>query len=281
MENDQKRARTEVEMAMAEVARLKTVASDLEKSNEVRKVSLESDIATLMSKIPALENDVSIRVDVLNRIDVQIGEGQALADETKVKVSEVKEQLSSIEKAFAERSLDLHTIETAIKNETNRFDTLLAEKNNELRTTKKAVLDAENIHDSNITKHNIELLKIKKEMIDAEASLATAKDEFATVLRETNRLESESVVFKNETRTLKGDVESLLVEITNLKEEKTNLLASVEPLRSEIEKERQLLKDLTKERIQQHEVNRSIVATLDQREATLREKYEDVGLEYK
>ena len=281
MNEDQKRVQTEVEMAMAEVARLKTVALELEKDTELKKVALNAEIALLTNKIPALENDVEIQKETLARMKKQVEEGQELVDMTKATIVSVKETLSATEKSLADRGFDLHTIETSIKNETNRFDSLLATKTAELKSLTKMIEDAQNLRDSNIAKHNIELLKVKKEMIDTQSNLSTAKEELSITTRDTNRLENQTLILRNERSILTDDVESLANEIKGLKEEKAIILASVEPMRAEMAKEQVALKALIKERIQQHEANRAVIAELDQREATLRERYEEVGLEYK
>lgn len=281
MEKEQQKVQTEMELALAEIDRLKTFAIDFEKSNKLKREALESEITVLNSRIPALENDVEIQKETLSRMRKEIQSEQVLVDTTKECLNITKKAFLDTEKTLAERSSDLQILETTIKNEINRFDSLIAKKTSELKSVEKNITDAENLHNSNISKHSIELLKINKDILDANAILYSAKEEFKSVSIETYLLENESVTFRSEKGILEGDIESLSKKIKFLKEERISLTLLVTPLRKEMEAEQTKLKALIKERIQQHDINRAVVAGLDQREATLRERYEDVGLDYK
>lgn len=281
MNEDQKRVQTEVELALAEVARLKTVALKMEEDNKSKRAGFEAEIALLVARIPALENDIDIRKETLTRLKKQTDETQELVNDSQANLALVKENLSDTEKSLADRMVELKTLETNIKNETSRFDTLVTEKNSELALVKKAIFDAESLHDSNISKHDILSVEAEKKLIDVQSSLLTAKEQLTITTRETGTLTNQAQILKNQITTLESDAEFLTSEIEDLKNERVVILASVEPLRKEMADEQAQLKALIKERIQQHESNRAVIAKLDQREETLRERYEEVGLEYK
>lgn len=265
---------------MAEVDRLKTVASDLEKNTEVHKGVLEAEIMSLTNKIPALENDVEIQKEIVARIKSQSYAEQSILDSIKEQTSFAKDDFDMVLEDLQGKRDELATVETMIADKTKAgqvSQSLLEVKINSLR---RNVTDLENAHRNTMMQHATELTKMKLDLETVQSEVNMAKSILTSATKETEVIKNEMFNFKREAEFLQAECDFLTGDIEALTNEKSKLIAEVTPLRSQMEVERETLKGLTKERIQQHEANRSRVELIDKREVDLKAKYEEVGLQY-
>ena len=280
MDTEKEKAHKEVDAAMAEVDRLKTVASDLEKNTEVHKGVLEAEIMNLTNKIPELENDVEIQKEIVARIKSQSYAEQSILDSIKEQTSFAKDDFDMVLEDLQGKRDELATVETMIADKTKAgqvSQSLLEVKINSLR---RNVTDLENAHRNTMMQHATELTKTKLDLETVQSEVNMAKSILTSATKETEVIKNEMLNFKRDAGFLQAECDFLTGDIEALANEKSTLIAEVTPLRYQMEAERETLKGLTKERIQQHETNRSRVELIDKREADLKAKYEEVGLQY-
>lgn len=279
--NDPKiEAQIQVDAALAEVARLQTVAAELDKTNDNKVKEAEAQTLALQTKILQLQDDEKIQATKNADIRSRVASGQVELNEITHRSDEVAKELSEFFQKIRVKTLELDALEEKI---TKQRATQAKEMDEHTMAVNKAKSDkaaTEAAHAEVMQTNQTELNKIKSKLNDTLTELETAEQALVIAKREESASRNEMQKNQRDSAIARDEVIAFSAEIADLETEKKSILVELGPLRKEKQLEVDTIQELKKERMQLSETNRSIVENLDKREVELKQKYEAVGLVY-
>ena len=276
LQKQNKQAQDAFDNALAEVDRLKTVAIELEKANKAKEAMYQQQELALIDEIKLLEDDTEIALANLNTVKEQIvGQEVIKTDlDNAIRSQEQEKSDGQTEVDVAVEELDSITlqIETATKNHEKQTESHRASMTSHQQETLR-FLEVSN-QQKNETEASLQLAKaalaLESGMVTAaKANLDSVIERIETYTNELSLIENNRVITLKDLDTAK---ETLSNTIENIQAQDVLL----ESLKKEVVIVQAEMKPLITKRIE----SISFMEELKHKEANLRKRYEDVGLEY-
>jgi len=270
-------AQEQVDRALAEVDRLKTVAKDLEESTKKTEAFYVNKEASLKAALLAVENDFSDAQLNLKNLTNSIQEVQSTKTAVVKEIDARREDLASFEVLIAEKQTLLKSIEDSIIKITEKQNISITEKEHELESIEReiAITIASGAEDE--AELNKVLNKLKNQVATEETIFTKLKEEQIVVADATKLIKTEAAAAdhrKDIAELELSKAESKLAAVVAETATQVELLAAT---KKEVEAVQAELKPLLAERIN----SIGFMNELVNKEATLKQKYEKVGLDYK
>lgn len=276
-EKAKKEAQDQIDAALAEVDRLKTVAKNLEESNKRTEELFVNKEKSLKASLSVVESDFANAKLNLQKIKDQISEQQLTKTKLSEDINARREDIVTFEKLITEKKAILTSIEDEIIKAANRYSELVTNKEKELEIINNKIESANNLATVEEIKAKTTLKKLQEDITAAESALAKIDENYKLTSDETRKRQSETSLAEHNKEVAEKAVivaEAKLRQITSEVEVQTSLL---EAKKKEVETVEVELKPLLAKRID----SINFMKELENKEANLKKRYEDVGLEYK
>lgn len=276
-EKAKKEAQDQIDAALAEVDRLKTVAKNLEESNKRTEELFVNKEKALKASLSVVESDFANAKLNLQKIKDQISEQQLTKSNLSEDINSRREDLVTFEKLIADKKAILSSNEDEIIKAANRYSELVTNKEKELEIINNKIESANNLATVEEIKAKTTLKKLQEDITAAESALAKIDENYKLTSDETRKRQSETSLAEHNKEVAEKAVivaEAKLRQITSEVEVQTSLL---EAKKKEVETVEVELKPLLAKRID----SINFMKELENKEANLKKRYEDVGLEYK
>lgn len=271
-----KDAQNQLDQKLAEVARLTETAKELKKKNAEAQAEHDKLVDTLQGNIDSLRADKAFAEEEVSKVKESLAVKQDELYIAQRSIDEVNIEYDDITDLIEEEKRELAVVEQTGEKTVKAIKAKVAEKQAELKDIQTKV-------DIKVAATNNELASLSKEVEKARKELAETEKDI-----EANKVES--VRFQNISKEAMRDAESAEhravlareeVEkaekrLATLTEETNTAKTALASLKAEIEEVEAELKPLLAKRIDS--VN--YMKELEYKEANLRKKYEDVGLNY-
>lgn len=269
-------AQNQLDQKLAEVDRLAIVAKELEKKNVDAQIEHDKLVNALRGDIDSLRTDKAFAEEEIEKVKMVLKERQNEANDLRRAINVLAVESETTANLIEEKKRELAVVEQTGEKIIKAIEVKIAEKQREIELAGADFLTSAEMHNKELTSLNKAIEKARKELDEVTRSieesntnLSNIKEETKTVLHEAEQADHR-VVLANEEAAKAGKELDLLVESIKSSEEELSLL------RVEIETVRAELKPLLAKRID----SINYMKELEYKEANLRKKYEDVGLEY-
>ncbi len=270
-------AQKQVDAALAEADRLKAVAKDLEESNKKAETAALARIDALKESISSFFNERKVAemafLKAQNELTVKLNEKTTLVAEIKNR----REDLISFENIITAKKTELKTVEEAISRIKEKHVASTTEKAKELAALEVFIANKKYQFEQEETDLKIAINKLKSVLLLEESVLAAKKEELKTVNTDTKNLQSDAATAEHRKSIFERDLISAENKLITVSAETRNQSELLIALKQEVEIVQTELRPLLAKRIE----SINFMKELENREANLKKKYEDVGLEYK
>lgn len=276
LEKAKKDAQDQIDAALAEVARLKTVASDLEKKNKEDETLYANKEKALKTSLASIESNITYAKLDLQKIIDQIADQQVIKTELSKDIDSRREDLVVFEKLIADKKAQLESVEDSITKAIEKENRLVADKKKELENLTNEIDSKTKVAVAEEAKAKTTLKKLNDDITAAEMALAKLDESHRLITDEARKAKSEAEhaeIRKNEAERRLSAAENELISITSNIEANSALLEAKKRELEAVEKE---LKPLIAKRID----SINFMKELENKEAILKSRYEEVGLEY-
>lgn len=277
IDKQQKEAQERVEAALAEEARLKTVAAELEKANKKAITEHESLVKKNNEEIQNFITEARAAREALDVVVQKKFSEQKERYLLKEEVFTLSKKLSELEESIEDKKGLAIATESLILKRTEKLNNSITEKEKEIDILDANILEKQNRvskQDADFTvlaeKHKREITEINKQVSILEESYKDLAKKEESVKAELSANQHKLSVVKSELQTAEQNKEAVLIEISDLSTE-------VESLTGEVAAAKEELRKVNLERIN----SQGFMEELANKEANLKMKYEAVGLEYK
>lgn len=269
-------AQNQLDQKLAEADRLARVAKELEKKNVEAQAEYDKLVNALRGDIDSLRTDKAFAEEEIEKVKMVLKERQNEANDLRRAINVLAVESETTANLIEEKKRELAVVEQTGEKTIKAIEVKIAEKQREIELAGADFLTSAEMHNKELTSLNKAIEKARKELDEVTRSieesntnLSNIKEETKTVLHEAEQADHR-VVLANEEAAKAVEELDLLVESIKSSEEELSLL------RVEIETVRAELKPLLAKRID----SINYMKELEYKEANLRKKYEDVGLEY-
>lgn len=271
-----KQTQDNIDAALAEVDRLKTVATELKHSNGEAETAYEKRELELHNKLNALEDDVKIAWDNLGAVKEQIATEQTSKSELESGIKLLKQEKLDTETAVAVAVKELDSLIIQMVDATRNSDKQIEAHSNVMRELEQEL----HAFVAKADRQKLEMvtsLKNKKVELDmADTASKNAKVELDSVLERIETYTNELSLIENNRISILAEMDEAKIDLQDIKDETAANMVSLGKTREEIVLVQAELKPLVAKRID----SINFMQELNNKEANLKKKYEDVGLEY-
>lgn len=269
-------AQNQLDQKLAEVDRLAGVAKELEKKNAEAQTEHDELVETLTGDIDSLRAEKAFSEEEVEKGKIDLTKSKEAKKKVKTSIDSLEADLQAVTDLITEKEHQLSVIEKTGEETIKTIEAKVAAKQKEAESLNQNFLDATQINNREIASLTKAIDKAQKELAETEKDIEANRVEsarFQKISKDAAREAEQAdhrVVLANEEAV---KAEQRITVLTQESEIATTTLAS---LKEEIEAVQSELKPLLAKRID----SINYMKELGYKEANLRKKYEDVGLEY-
>ena len=269
-------AQNQLDQTLAEVDRLTSVAKELEKKNAEAQTEHDKLVESLTSDIDSLRAEKDFEEDEVEKVKVTLKERQDELSNLKIDLDCSKADIQALIDIIIEKKQELSSTEQTGIKDIQKLDEKITSKKKEMEAQAYNFLTSKQFYDKELSTLTKSIEKAQKELDvvtgavdETNKTLANTKKEVKDIQHDAENADHQVILAREEL----VKVENQIKTTTQESEIATTTLNS---LKEEIEVVQKELKPLLAKRID----SINYMKELEYKEANLRKKYEDVGLEY-
>jgi chromosome segregation ATPase len=272
-----KKAQEQVDGALAEVARLQTVAKEIEHANKVAQADYDEKVDKFKTELATLVLDKSVALIDLEKAKSEVFTVQTERDTLSKEIKTLKEALTELQSEVDSKKADIQNLSDKGIKMSRNIDIQINHKEGLLTDLTKVVDRTIIEHESLKKRHQNAIDRLMEENTKQElllkseqAKLTDIVNESKTISRQVSEAEDRFVEIEKNINEAQATLDTLNVGIKDEEQ-------AFDAAKKEVEIAKAELKTLTLERIN----SKNFAQELLNKERTIKKMYSDVGLEYK
>lgn len=276
LQKQNKQAQDAIDGALAEVDRLKTVASEMEKVNKDKLNFYQAEEKAYESKLVALETNTIITTNNLRDIESTIEDLDPIVFDLKDEIIDLRNIKTDLERLTETVKAELTNVTKEKHDIIKDLDISIQLKKDLIQTQLSKINEVTNTLNVQTEKFDNVIAGKNTELQAVMDKIAAQKAHQIAIQADVTLLQEAINTAINKGESVKAEIEQSFIKLEEIKVALAVSKTTLDEAKKEQEIEQAKLKELITKRIDS--VN--FIEQLNNRENNLKQRYQDVGLEY-